>query len=121
MRRAFAQDAILIMEPDADIQAPGAAVTVALCGHWEHEPPCPLVPHHTQADRIGSEARVRVLFAAEPHLEGAVRERIESALSGGQLRGPDSTITRWRLRDSRHGTVSAAEADHAERLIRTPE
>ena len=33
------------MEPDADVQAPGAAVTVALCGHWEHEPPGPLAPH----------------------------------------------------------------------------
>jgi hypothetical protein len=120
MRRAFAHDAVLIMEPDADIQAPGAAVTVALCGHWDHEPPCPLAPHHTQVDRIGGEVRVRILFAAEPHLEGTVRERIESALSGGQLQGSDSVITRWRLRDSRHGTVSAAEADHAEHLIRNP-
>ena len=32
------------MEPDADVRAPGAAVTVVLCGHWDHEPPCPLAP-----------------------------------------------------------------------------
>jgi hypothetical protein len=121
MRRTFAHDAVLIMEPDADIQAPGAAVTVALCGHWEHEPPCPLAPHHTQADRIDGEVQVRILFAADSHLEGTVRRRIESALSSGQLRGPDSTTTRWRLRDSRRGTVSAAETDHTKHLISTSE
>ncbi len=70
-------------------------MTVALCGHWEHEPPCPLAPHHTQVDRIGGEVRVRILFAAQPHLEGAIRELIESALSGEQLWGLGSTITRW--------------------------
>jgi hypothetical protein len=31
MRQAFVQEAVLLMEPHADVQAPGAAVTVALC------------------------------------------------------------------------------------------
>ena len=38
MRELFAHDAALAIEPDADMQAPGAAVTKALCGSWEHEP-----------------------------------------------------------------------------------
>jgi hypothetical protein len=46
------------MEPDADMRAPGAAVTVALCGHWDHEPPCPLAPHHVRVDEDDGELRV---------------------------------------------------------------
>jgi len=38
VRQAFAHEAVLVTEPDADVRAPGAAVTVALCGHWDHEP-----------------------------------------------------------------------------------
>ena len=52
------------MEPHADVQAPGAAVTVALCGHWDHEPPCPLAPQHVSAADDDGELRVRILFAA---------------------------------------------------------
>lgn len=82
MRQAFAQEAVLLMEPHADVRAPGAAVTVALCGHWEHEPPCPLAPHHVSADEGDGELRVRILFAVEPDKEGEVRRLIEQALSG---------------------------------------
>ena len=63
MRHAFAHDAVLDMDPDADIRAPGAAVTVELCGHWDHEPPCPLAPHHTAVERTGRDVRLRILFA----------------------------------------------------------
>jgi hypothetical protein len=52
-------------------------------------------------------------------MERVVRQRIDSALSGGQLRGPDGTTTHWRLRSSRHSDVSTGETDHAERLTRT--
>ena len=104
------------MEPDADVRAPGAAVTVALCGHWEHEPPCPLAPHHVRADEDGGELRVRILFAAEPGTDGEVRHLIEQALSG-QLKLPDGFAATWWLRTSRPSEVSAEETDHAERLI----
>ena len=30
-------EAELLLADDTDPAAPGAAVTVALCGHWEHE------------------------------------------------------------------------------------
>jgi hypothetical protein len=106
------------MEPDADVRAPGAAVTVALCGRWDHDPPCPLAPHHSHAERAAGQVRVRVLFAAEPDQEHVVRQRIESALSSGQLEGPDGVTTRWQLAVSVPSDVGAGEADHAERLIR---
>lgn len=117
MRQAFAHDATLIMEPDADMQAPGAAVTAALCGHWDHPPPCPLAPHHSRAERVDGEVCLRILFATEPDTEPTVRHRIDLALSGGQLQAPDGATTRWQLRESRPSAISAAEADHAERLI----
>jgi hypothetical protein len=119
MRQPFAHEAILVMEPGADLRAPGAAITVALCGHWDHQPPCPLAAHHTRAERVGDEVHLRTLFAAEPDTEHVVRQRIDHALSGGELDGPDAVVTRWQLRTSRPSNVTADEADHAERLTRS--
>jgi hypothetical protein len=119
MRQAFAHDAVITLEPDGDVRAPGAAVTAALCGHWEHEPPCPLAPHHTAAERVGDDVRLRVLFAADPADEPEVRRRIRLALSGSSLDGPDGAITRWRLRTDDAGSVRADEAEHAARLAAT--
>jgi hypothetical protein len=99
MRQAFAHEAVLLMEPDADVRVPGAATTVALCGHWDHEPPCPLAPHRVSADESGGELRVRILFAAEPDAEGEVRHLIDQALSG-QREFPDGCTTPWWLRTS---------------------
>jgi hypothetical protein len=117
MRQAFVQEAVLLMEPYADVRAPGAAVTVALCGHWDHEPPCPLAPHHVSANEDNGELRVRILFAAEPDREGEVRHLIEKALSG-QLKFPDGFTTPWQLRSSWPSELSAEDAGDAESLIR---
>lgn len=107
-----------MMDLDADSHAPGAAITAALCGHWDHQPPCPLAPHHTYAHRTGSEVWLRILFATDPDLEMTVRQRIESALSHGKLRHSNGT-TQWRLENSTHSEVHADEVDHAQRLIDT--
>jgi hypothetical protein len=117
MRKAFAHEAILAMDPLADEQAPGAAITVALCGHWDHDAPCPLTPHHSRADRVNREVRLRTLFAVEPELEGTVRHGIDQALASGQLAGPDGQTTRWQLRSSQRSAVRNNETDHAQRLI----
>ena len=117
MRQAFAHEAILVMEPEADEGAPGAAVTVALCGHWDHEGPCPLSPHRAHAARVGDELHVTVVFAAEPETEHEVRRRIERALSG-QWRFPDGFTTPWQLRESRPRDVLPEERSQAERLMR---
>jgi hypothetical protein len=117
MRTAFAHEAVLAMETLADVRAPGAAVTMALCGHWDHNPPCPLAPHHASADRVGDEVRVRILFAVEPELEVTVRKGIDQALAGGQLAGPDGQTTQWQLRSSQPSVIQNNEMDQAHRLI----
>lgn len=106
------------MNPEADERAPGAAVTVALCGHWEHEPPCPLSPHHVHVERVEHDLRLRVLFAAEPETEREVRRRIERALSG-QWEFPDGFTAPWRLLESRPGDLSPEELDQVQRLIQS--
>ena len=117
MRQAFAHEATVVTAPNGDDCAPGAAITVALCGHWEHEPPCPLAPHHTRAERAGEELRLRTLFVVERELEDEVRRRIEAALAEGRLVGPGDAVTTWRLLTSKAADVVAA--DHAERLLQS--
>jgi len=116
VRKAFAHEAVVAMAADADVRAPGAAVTVALCGHWDHEPPCPVAPHHTAATRDGGEVRLSVLFVATPADEPEVRTRIEAALAAGQSTGPGDVVTAWSLVSSAPGEVSEAERAHAARL-----
>jgi hypothetical protein len=116
VRAAFALDAVLDMDPDADLAAPGGAVTLALCGAFAHPPPCPVAPHHTRAERRGDGVAVRVLFAVEPAAEVAVRARIDGALAGGVCDGPDGTRSRWTLRTSAPGVVTEQEGPHAARL-----
>jgi hypothetical protein len=111
MRRPYAHDAVLEMPPDGDTGAPGAAITTELCGHWEHEPPCPLAAHHCAAARRGQELHLRILFAAEPADEAEVRRRIAAALAAGRLGG-----TTWTLLRAAAGAVRPDEASHAERL-----
>ncbi len=117
-RSAFAHDAVLVLGPDGDPAAPGGAITVALCGHWDHDPPCPLAPHHTDAG-IGADdtVRLRVLFAVEPEREGEIRALIDRALASGQQAGPDGRVTRWTLRSSTAGGVRPEEEAHAARLV----
>lgn len=62
-----------------DPRAPGAAVTVALCGSWDHEGPCRW-PHHSAIDDAKDPARLRTVFAVVPDEEREVLERIVAAL-----------------------------------------
>jgi hypothetical protein len=114
-RTAYAHDAVVTLNPGGDSVALGGAITVALCGHWDHEPPCPLAPHHTDAVPAGDgTVRLRVLFATDD--EDRVRALIGQALSSGRLTGPDGRITTWTVRSSTAGNVRPDEADHAARL-----
>jgi hypothetical protein len=117
MREPFAHEAVLTIEEGGDVRAPGAAITVALCGHWDHEPPCPLAPHDTSAQRIDDRVHLRTLFAVEPALEDVVRQRICSALDQGRLTGPDGRTTQWHLRDGGPSPVRPDEAERARRLV----
>jgi hypothetical protein len=108
MRHAYAHEAVLVLAPDADSAAPGAAITTELCGHWEHAPPCPLAPHHTAARRVGPEVHLRILFATEPERETEVRAGIRRALAA------------WDVRTSAVGAVRPEERSHAGRLAASP-
>src|SRR5829696_110145 len=92
MRQVYAQDAVVRMGPTDDPDAIGAAVTVALCGHWEHDPPCPLAPHATRAERNGGQVQVRTLFATGANLEMEVRRRIDHALTSGSQQAPTGDV-----------------------------
>jgi hypothetical protein len=112
---AFAHEALLDLERGSDPAAPGAAVTVELCGHWTHEPPCPLAPHHSRAVPGEDGVRLRVLFAVDPAVEAEVRDRIDRALARGTLEGPTG-VTRWRVLASAPAVVAPHEREHAARL-----
>jgi hypothetical protein len=58
-----------------------------------------------------------VLFAVEPELESAVRRSIEAALAEGHLDGPEGEVW-WTMTSSSRSEMTAAERDHAERLVR---
>jgi hypothetical protein len=119
-RASYAHDAVVVLEGGGDSRAPGGAITVALCGHWDHQPPCPLVPHHTDAAPGDDDTlRLRVLFAAEPKDEGRVRGLIQQALWSGRQAGPDGRVTRWIVESSGASSVRPDEADHAARLAAT--
>ncbi|HJT92658.1 MAG TPA: hypothetical protein VJ777_12035 [Mycobacterium sp.] len=97
-RTAYAYGAMVMLDPGGDSAALGGAITVALCGHWDHEPPCPLAPHHTEAAPVGdSKIRLRVQFEADPSNESRVRSLIDEALASGTLTGPDGRVTTWTV------------------------
>ena len=108
--------ASLRMDPKADPGAPGAAITLELCGSWEHVPPCPLAPHHTSPERHGGTVDLRIVFAVEPVRESEVRARIEKALASGYLTGPDGVRTHWSVLGTTAGVLSAAEREQAKRI-----
>ena len=89
---------------------------MALCGSWEHAPPCPLAPHHTAAERDGDIVRLRVLFAAESGDEPEVRRRIADALAAGQVATPGGDLARWSVASEEPGEVRPEESDHGRRL-----
>jgi hypothetical protein len=71
----YVVEATIRFRADADVRAPGGLVTIALCGHWDHDGPCRW-PHRTEAD----EDRLRVLYVAQPDEQYLVQALIEGAL-----------------------------------------
>ncbi len=117
MRTAYVHDALLDPDPKLDHRAPGGAVTLALCGSLQHEPPCPLAPHHTTVEVEGDLLRVRVLFAVEPADEPRVREMVVQALTEGAWEYPDGVVSHWAVRSSSPGEIQDTEREHADRLV----
>jgi hypothetical protein len=114
MPGSYVHEATLRLDTDADAAAPGAAITVALCGSWEHPPPCPLAAHHTAVRQKGQSLRLRIIFAADPRQEPEVRRRIDAALANGSQARPDGTLSRWTLVETKAAELTRAE--HAQRI-----
>lgn len=112
----FVHEAVLAVSGNSDDAAPGAAVTLELCGSLEHPPPCPLAPHNTRAERTDGTLIVRVVFATQPENEEQVRSRIEKALRAGSVSRPDGTAAHWDFLEDAAATLSPSEAALAGRL-----
>ncbi len=85
------------LAPGGDERAVGGAITVALCGHWEHEGACRW-PHLTEvAPAENGVLGVVVRFDCSAGEESEVRDRITAAISTGRLIGPDGVETGWEV------------------------
>ncbi|MEO8697604.1 MAG: hypothetical protein ABI658_29150 [Acidimicrobiales bacterium] len=104
--RCHVMQADIAFAPDADTRAPGGAVTVALCGSWEHEGSCRW-PHHIAVDGAVTPSHVRVVYVVDDAERDHVRGSIEAALASS-----DS----WSTVAVRVSTLTAEEAALAQRL-----
>ena len=87
----------LIMAPDGDPRAPGGAVTVGLCGSWDHPGPCRWPHYSTIARAKNGGYTLTVEFDCPPDELTEVTTRIDEALARGELLGPDGRLTRWSM------------------------
>lgn len=108
--RVFVVEVEIALKAGGDPAAVGAAVTVELCGHWEHEGPCRW-PHNNAICPGPEFDTFRTLFVAELSEEELVRERI-----GGALRGCGD----WQVVSVRARPVGLHEQALAERLLAAP-
>ena len=92
--------------PGADSRAPGGAVTVALCGSWEHDGDCRW-PHHTSVDPSATPSPLRVVYVVDDDELDEVRGLIESALTEGDG---------WRIVSMHDAPLTADEAQHAAKM-----
>ena len=106
-RSVYVHRAELKLRTEDDPRAPGGAVTTALCGHWEHEPPCRW-PHNNSEPECAGRTGFRTVFVATREDESEVRQRIESALRSGP----------WELISTTADQPDEHEAALGERLIR---
>jgi hypothetical protein len=90
-----------------DPAAVGAMVTVALCGHWEHEGPCRW-PHTTIRSTAANSGRFFIATAMD---EPEVRRRIRTALHGQPG---------WRVLADAGRDLAADEQEVATRLAQAP-
>jgi hypothetical protein len=120
MKRSFVQCAKVLLEPGADQAAPGGAVTLALCGSWDHVGAC-CWPHHTSATWDERHGRVRVVFAADEKDEDPVRALIDQALASGKCVGPDGKLSRWQATEQCAGVLSEGERAWGAKISESPD
>ena len=109
-REAYVYEAELELAPGVDSRAPGGAVTVALCGHWEHEGPCRW-PHSSEIDTDASPARLRTVFACGAAEVDEVHHAIDAAVRG---------TADWTVGKAERRAPHGDEVDLGARLAKTP-
>jgi hypothetical protein len=93
--RAFVLQADLALEQGRDPASVGAAVTVELCGGWEHDGSCRW-PHSSAIDADSSPARFRRLFVADDGEAEGIHRRIEMALRSADGDVKDHTVDEFK-------------------------
>jgi len=106
----FVVGALIDLHAGCDGAAVGAAVTTALCGHYEHEGACRW-PHNNAIDASRIPARFRTLYVADPAEVEMVERRVRDALETGS--GWEAVMVERR-------PVDEADGPLAERLLRGP-
>jgi hypothetical protein len=109
-RRTIGVDVDLELHSGTDPRAPGAAVTVALCGHWEHEGACRW-PHNNRIDDSRVPARLRTVAIVDEPSVAEVLRRMEDGLRAA----PDWTVLSFQAGDITDGELPLAE--RLERVI----
>ena len=104
--RGHVHHADIAFDADADTRAPGGAVTVALCGSWDHEGSCRW-PHHTAVDSTTTPSTVRVVYVVDDDELDHVRALIDAALTTGDG---------WRVLATRPDRLTADETTQVHRL-----
>ena len=107
---AYVVAASVALEDGTDPASVGAAVTVELCGHWDHPGPCRW-PHNNEIVAGRESASFRTVFVADEEAEPAIRTRIEDALRGG---------SGWTVLSVTSRPVAADEQRLAESLLAGP-
>jgi len=107
---SFVQCADVVLAGDGNPAAPGGAVTMVLCGRWDHEGEC-CWPHQTLVAREENRGEVRVVFSADDREETRVRGLIDAALAVGASTGPDGRVSHWTAAEQRAGVLLESETD----------
>ena len=102
-------EADLRLARGADDSAPGGVVTVALCGHWQHEGACRW-PHSNSVKTIGDTTSLRTVVIVDDATEAEVLSLMETGLR---------TDARWDLLACRSGPIRREEHALATALLRT--
>lgn len=110
----FVHEVRVILGAGADPEVIGAAVTEALCGDWDHQPPCRW-PHHTSIDAEAGFTVARTVFLARRREAEEVRRRIDVRMSDGRLVGPDGRPSAWQ--HMRSGGVPPSPDEYATGLV----
>jgi hypothetical protein len=108
--RALVIEAELELDVGLDPAAVGAAVTVELCGHWEHDGPCRW-PHNSAIDAGGHPVGFRTLIVADDAEAEAVLLRVEAVLRGANA---------WRVVALRLREINESERALAGLLLSGP-